>query len=69
MKWKNVKQVIIKYTDNSCEDLSLIDIVEKLLDEIDSLDKNGDNFRYPTSYSLEYRIDNKKIDLSNVYIS
>ena len=45
----------------------MIDIVEKLLDEIDSIDKNGDNFRYPTSYSLEYRIDNKKLDLSNVY--
>ncbi len=65
--WKNVKPVIIKYVNASGEDLAVIDIVEKLLDEINSLDKNGDNFRYPTSYSLEYRIDHKKIDLSNVY--
>lgn len=65
--WKNVKPVIVKYANDSGEDLVMIDIVEKLLDEIDSIDKNGDNFRYPTSYSLEYRIDNKKLDLSNVY--
>lgn len=65
--WKNVKPVIVKYANDSGEDLAIIDIVEKLLDEIDSIDKNGDNFRYPTSYSLEYRIDNKKLDLSNVY--
>ncbi len=65
--WKNVKPVIVKYANDSGEDLTIIDVVEKLLDEINSLDKNGDNFRYPTSYSLEYRIDNKKIDLSNVY--
>lgn len=48
--------------------MEIIDIVEKLLDEINSLDKKGDNFRYPTSYSLEYRIDDKKVDLSNVYM-
>lgn len=65
--WKNVKPVIVKYANDSGEDLVMIDIVEKLLDEIDSIDKNGDNFRYPTSYSLEYRFDNKKLDLSNVY--
>lgn len=65
--WKNVKPVIVKYANDFGEDLVMIDIVEKLLDEIDSIDKNGDNFRYPTSYSLEYRFDNKKLDLSNVY--
>jgi hypothetical protein len=65
--WKNVKPVIVKYANDSDEDLEIIDIVEKLLDEINSLDKNGDTFRYPTSYSLEYRIDDKKLDLSNVY--
>lgn len=65
--WKNVKPVIQKYADDSADDLTTIDIVEDLLDEINSLDKNGDNFRYPTSYSLEYRFDNKELDISNVY--
>lgn len=66
--WKNVKPVIVKYANDSGEDLEIIETVEKLLDEINSLDKNGDNFRYPTSYALEYRIDDKKLDLSNVYM-
>lgn len=65
--WKNVKPVILNYVNASGADLTIIDVVENLLNEINSLDKNGDNFRYPTSYSLEYRIDNKTIDLSNVY--
>ena len=65
--WKNVKPVIKKYANDSGEDLTTIDIVEGLLEEINELDKNGDNFRYPTSYSLEYRFDNKELDISNVY--
>ncbi len=65
--WKNVKPVIEKYAIDFNYDISLITVVENLMLEIDSLDKNGENFRYPTSYSLEYRIDNKKIDLVNIY--
>lgn len=65
--WKNVKPVIIKYANDSGEDLTIVSIVEKLIDEISSLDKNGDNFRYPTSYSLEYRFDDKTLDLENIY--
>lgn len=66
--WKNVKPVIVKYANDSGEDLTTIDIVENLLDEINTLDKNGDKFRYPTSYSLEYRFDNRKLDIGNVYV-
>lgn len=65
--WKNVKPVIIKYANDSGEDLTIVSIVEKLIDEISALDKNGDNFRYPTSYSLEYRFDDKTLDLENIY--
>ena len=65
--WKNVRPVIIKYANDFGHCLEDVDIFEKLLDEINKLDKKGDNFRYPTSYSLEYRIDNITIDLSNVY--
>lgn len=47
--------------------MDIVDIVEKQLDIISRIDKNGDNFRYPTSYSLEYRIDNRVFDLKNIY--
>lgn len=65
--WKNVKPVILKYANTSGNDILIVDIVERLIDDISSLDKKGDNFRYPTSYSLEYRFDNKYVDLENIY--
>lgn len=65
--WKNVKPVIIKYANDSGNDTEVIAIVERMIEEISGLDKNGDNFRYPTSYSLEYRFDEKCLDIKNVY--
>ena len=65
--WKNVKPVILKYAHNSTNDIAVVTTAEKMIEEINSIDKNGDNFRYPTSYSLEYRFDNKKVDLTNIY--
>ncbi|QAT42746.1 hypothetical protein [Aminipila luticellarii] len=65
--WKNIKPVIMKYANDSGNDTEVIAIVERLIGEISGLDKNGDNFRYPTSYSLEYRFDKKNIDIKNVY--
>lgn len=65
--WKNVRPVIQYYANEQGQDLSIIDLAERGLLTIDTLDKNGDVFRYPTSYSLEYRINNKTIDLKNVY--
>ena len=47
--------------------MDVINIIDHQLDVISSLDKNGDNFRYPTSYSLEYRIDNVELDIENIY--
>ncbi len=65
--WKNVKPVLINYANTVGYDIKIIDIVEEMINNISSLDKNGDMFRYPTSYSLEYRFDNKIIDISNIY--
>ena len=57
------RPVIQYYANEQGQDLSIIDLAERGLLTIDTLDKNGDVFRYPTSYSLEYRINNKTIDL------
>lgn len=65
--WKNVKPVIMRYANTQGNDIDVINNVEKMIEVVNSLDKNGDNFRYPTSYSLEYRIDNVVLDLKNVY--
>lgn len=65
--WKNVRPMIQFYADKTNADLSVIDIVEREIIEIDLLDKKGDVFRYPTSYSLQYRVNNMKFDVKNVF--
>ncbi|ABS39522.1 hypothetical protein [Clostridium botulinum] len=65
--WKNVRPMIEYYVNTRGEDISPINIVEEQLKELSSIDKNGDMFRYPASYSFEYKFNNKDIDLKNVY--
>ena len=65
--WKHVRPVIEHYANATGEDLSIIPLVESQLAELESIDKNGDVFRYPTSYSLEYRIHDVVFDVANVY--
>jgi hypothetical protein len=65
--WKYVRPMILNYTNESNEDLKDIDVVETMISELDALDKKGDCFRYPTSYSLEYRNNGKILDLENVF--
>lgn len=65
--WKSVRPTIEYYANETGEDISVLDLVETYISEIESLDKNGDGFRYPTSYSLEYRLDDKDFDILNMY--
>ena len=64
--WNNVKPVICRYSYSLNDDTDIIDITDGMINCISMLDKNGDLFRYPTSYSLEYRFDNKTLDFENV---
>lgn len=66
--WKNVKPMIEHYAKEMGQDMSIIDNVENKLKEIDEIDKNGYMFRYPTSYSFEYKFNDKYIDISNIFI-
>lgn len=55
--WKHAKQLILNYSsDDEKED---VEVVDKLINEIDELDKRGDNFRYLTNYSLGYRLEDR----------
>lgn len=65
--WKHAKPVIEFYAKSQGNEVDVLAIVENRLDFISSLDKQGDNFRYPTTYSLEYKINNCQIDLKCVY--
>lgn len=65
--WRNVKPVIEHYSGPQEQNTDLLNIVENKLFVINDIDKNGDIFRYPTSYSLEYRFNSKSLDLKNMY--
>ena len=65
--WPSVRPVIEHYAAASGNDTIILSIVEPYILAIEAIDKNGDIFRYPTSYSLEYRLDDKTLDVSNVY--
>ncbi len=65
--WKNVKSMIEYYANESGQGISVITIVEEQLKELSSIDKNGDMFRYPASYSFEYKFNDKDVDLKNIY--
>lgn len=61
--WEKTKAIILTY-NNSDKDIIFI---EEQLKIIDSIDKEGDTFRYPTSKNLDYTFNNKTIDLKNIY--
>lgn len=66
--WLNIKPILTHYGKKQGYDLKELDIAEKYLREVNALDKNGDTFRYPFTYSFEYKWNNKLIDVENVCI-
>ena len=66
--WKKVKPLLSHYAELNKYDLTFIDKYERFIYKIDRLDKNGDMFRYPTSYNLAPRMNNKIYDLKNIYL-
>ncbi len=65
--WKNIYPILEEEAIRRLWDRKDLDIVNSMISCIDNLDNNGDMFRYPTSYSLEYRFDERELDLLNVF--
>ena len=65
--WKQIKPVILKHGNASDDSMWVINVVEKLIDDLNEKDSRGDAFRYPTSFGLEYKFDKQTIDLENFY--
>ena len=66
--WVNIRPLILKYGGQSSNDIALMEIVDNRISFLSSIDKKGDMFRYPTSYSLEYRFDQQTFDMQNIYL-
>lgn len=65
--WKNIKQMLMHYAKDTGEDLDTLEAFEENVRELSRIDKNGDLFRYPCTYSFEYKLDEETVDLENVY--
>ena len=65
--WNRMKPVIKQYAEIANSDLGVLDVVEKMITEINNIDKKSAVFRYPTEYNLNYPFDEKTINIRNVY--
>ena len=65
--WNKMKPTIKQYAEISNSDLGILDVVEKMITEINNIDKKCAVFRYPTEYNLDYPFDERTIDIKNVY--
>lgn len=60
--WKSVEDMVAYYADSMGYDLNVIHLADTYLNELSTLDKQGDRFRYPTNYGLEYHLQLTKVD-------
>lgn len=65
--WKSVKPMLLHYAKADYQDDNTLEIVESYISALDELDRNGDLFRYPSSYSHEYKFNNVKIDVEHFF--
>lgn len=66
--WKRIKPLIINYSSSTESENDDLSIVETYIRELNSIDKNGDIFRYPFTFSFEYKFDNKSLDFQNAFL-
>ncbi|MCT4633468.1 MAG: hypothetical protein N4A76_12130 [Firmicutes bacterium] len=65
--WLAIKPMLIHYSQVDNQDIETLIIAENYIKSISKLDKNGDLFRYPCTYSHEYKFDDEKVDVRNLY--
>ena len=65
--WKSVKTMLQHYSEEDNQDESTLDLVEAYIIVVDDIDKQGDVFRYPSSYSHEYKFNGEEIDVENFF--
>lgn len=60
--WKSIRDMVEYYAKAMGYNLDTVQLADTYLHELSILDKQGDRFRYPTNYGLEYHLQLKKID-------
>lgn len=65
--WNATNTMVRNYANEHGEDLKYLDYLEKALLELETIDKNGDVFRYPFNYNLQYRFEKQVLDVDNIF--
>lgn len=65
--WKTIKPMLIHYNIEDYQDMSILELGEDYIKSLNSLDKNGDMFRYPCTFSNEYKFNNEEVDVENFF--
>lgn len=65
--WKAEKDMLFHYATEHGENTQALDVLEEHIIELNHIDKQGDTFRYPFTYSFEYKMQDKELDMKNVY--
>lgn len=65
--WKSIKPMLIHYGEEDQQNPEDIEIAEQYILALDAIDKKGDTFRYPCSYSHEYKFNDCEVDVGNFY--
>lgn len=65
--WNSIKPMLVYYSKEDNQDEKELDLAEKYIKDLSSIDKNGDMFRYPCSFSHEYKFNDEDIDVENFY--
>ena len=61
--WKTLRPILEYYGNESGQDNTTLDTLDHHIQELSRIDKNGDMFRYPFSYNLQYRLCDRPIDI------
>ncbi|WP_024123500.1 hypothetical protein [Bacillus halotolerans] len=65
--WKSIKPMLIHYSKEDNQKEETLELAESYIRSISRIDKHGDMFRYPCSYSNEYKFNDVEIDVDNFY--
>ena len=60
--WTSVRDMVEHYANEMGYDLSVLQMADTYLSKLSALDKEGDRFRYPTNYGLEYHLQLTTVD-------
>lgn len=60
--WMSVKNMVEHYANEMGYDLTVVNLADTYLNELSKLDVQGDRFRYPTNYGLEYHLQLNRVD-------